>query len=93
MARLARVVVAGYPHPITQRGNRRPAVFFCDEDCQAYVDLLATWYTHYGRYLDLLPDAESWVPDCCAGVRGRADPGDQRSAPALQPPHQLPGGG
>ena len=28
MARIARVVVPGYPHHVTQRGNRRQAVFF-----------------------------------------------------------------
>jgi len=28
MARLVRVVVPGYPHHITQRGNRRQQVFF-----------------------------------------------------------------
>lgn len=43
MARIARVVVPGYPHHITQRGNRRQETFFCDEDCQAYIDLMAEW--------------------------------------------------
>jgi hypothetical protein len=28
MARLARTVVAGFPHHVTQRGNRREAIFF-----------------------------------------------------------------
>jgi len=32
MARLARVVVAGYPHHITQRGNRRQETFFGSDD-------------------------------------------------------------
>ena len=41
MARLARTVVPGYPHHITQRGNRRLPTFFSDEDFQAYVDLVA----------------------------------------------------
>ena len=41
MARLARPVVPGYPHHVTQRGNRRLPTFFCDEDYQAYVDLVA----------------------------------------------------
>lgn len=41
MARLARVVVAGVPHHVTQRGNRRQAVFFSDEDYLAYRALLA----------------------------------------------------
>lgn len=41
MARLARVVVAGAPHHVTQRGNRRQPTFFSDEDYAAYLDLLA----------------------------------------------------
>jgi len=41
MARLARVVVPGYPHHITQRGNRRLPTFFSDADYEAYRDLMA----------------------------------------------------
>ncbi|MFP6748170.1 MAG: transposase [Alphaproteobacteria bacterium] len=41
MARLARIVVPGIPHHVTQRGNRREEVFFGAEDYQAYIDLLA----------------------------------------------------
>ena len=41
MARLARVVVPGLPHHVTQRGNGRARVFFLDEDYALYRDLLA----------------------------------------------------
>ena len=41
MPRMARLVVPGYPHHITQRGNRRQQTFFCDSDYRAYIDLLA----------------------------------------------------
>jgi putative transposase len=41
MARMARLVVAGYPHHITQRGNRRQTTFFCPEDYQHYIGLMA----------------------------------------------------
>jgi putative transposase len=41
MARLARVVAAGVPHHVTQRGNRRQRVFFGDDDYEAYRTLLA----------------------------------------------------
>ncbi len=41
MARLARVVVPGVPHHVTQRGNRRLETFFCDDDYKAYRTLLA----------------------------------------------------
>ena len=41
MARLARVVAAGIPHHVTQRGNRRQQVFFGDDDYATYRGLLA----------------------------------------------------
>jgi len=43
MARIARVVVPGIPHPINQRGNRRMQTFFNDDDYQAYIGLMAVW--------------------------------------------------
>jgi len=47
MARIARIVAPGYPHHITQRGNRRQPTFFCDEDYLVYIDLMAQWCRHY----------------------------------------------
>ena len=41
MARLARVVVPGHPHHVTQRGNGRARTFFSDVDYALYRDLLA----------------------------------------------------
>ena len=41
MARIARVVVPGVPHHITQRGNRKQKVFFSDADYQHYMSLVA----------------------------------------------------
>ncbi|MDP2989095.1 MAG: transposase [Kiritimatiellota bacterium] len=43
MARFARVVVPGYPHHVTQRGNRRQQTFFNEGDYKAYQELLAEW--------------------------------------------------
>jgi putative transposase len=43
MARIARVVAPGYPHHVTQRGNRRQATFFYDNDFAAYRQLMAEW--------------------------------------------------
>jgi putative transposase len=40
MARIARVVLAGHPHHVTQRGNRRQKVFFREADYRTYIDLL-----------------------------------------------------
>jgi putative transposase len=41
MARLARLVVPGLPHHVTQRGNGRAQTFFSDGDYALYRDLLA----------------------------------------------------
>jgi len=41
MARLARVVIPGHPHHVTQRGNGRARTFFGDGDYVLYRDLLA----------------------------------------------------
>lgn len=43
MARLARIVIPGHPHHITQRGNRRQETFFNEGDYRAYMALLAEW--------------------------------------------------
>ena len=40
MSRLARIVVPGAPHHVTQRGNRRQPVFFEDDDYRHYITLL-----------------------------------------------------
>jgi len=48
MARLARLVIPGLPHHVTQRGNRRQQTFFCDEDYAAYLELMAQWCAERG---------------------------------------------
>jgi putative transposase len=40
MPRAARVVLAGVPHHITQRGNQQQAVFLLEADRPAYLALL-----------------------------------------------------
>lgn len=40
MARLARIVVPGLPHHVTQRGNGRTKVFFTHRDYELYTALL-----------------------------------------------------
>jgi len=52
MARMARLVVPGYPHHVTQRGNRRQRTFFSDDDYRHYTDLLATYSRIF--YTDIL---------------------------------------
>lgn len=41
MARMKRIVVPGYPHHVTQRGNRRQQTFFCAADYRYYLELMA----------------------------------------------------
>jgi putative transposase len=48
MARIARIIAPGYPHHITQRGNRRQKTFFCKEDYELYRELMSQWCIHYG---------------------------------------------
>jgi putative transposase len=48
MARLARVVVPGFPHHVTQRGNRREKTFFAEEDYAEYLSLLGEWCRRCG---------------------------------------------
>ena len=43
MSRMARVVAPGYPHHITQRGNRRQKTFFNDGDFKLYLQLMKEW--------------------------------------------------
>ncbi|MEA3029416.1 MAG: REP-associated tyrosine transposase [Sphingomonadales bacterium] len=43
MPRLARLVVPGIPHHVTQRGNRRQPTFFSDADYALYLKLLKYW--------------------------------------------------
>jgi putative transposase len=42
MARIARFVVPGLAHHVTQRGNRRERIFFSADDYALYRDLLAS---------------------------------------------------
>ncbi len=48
MPRFARVVVAGCPHHVTQRGNRREDVFFTDADRERYLALLGEYAGKHG---------------------------------------------
>jgi putative transposase len=43
MSRVARIAIAGYPHHVTQRGNRRQKTFFSEDDYRLYLSLLSEW--------------------------------------------------
>ena len=48
MARMARIAVPGLPYHVTQRGNRRQAVFFGEEDYRAYLQVLQEQSLRWG---------------------------------------------
>lgn len=48
MARLARIILPGYPHHITQRGVRSMDIFFSDEDRLEYLHLLKEQSKRFG---------------------------------------------
>jgi len=48
MSRIARIVVPGLPHHVTQRGNRREPIFFEPGDYSLYRDLLAQSCRRFG---------------------------------------------
>ena len=48
MPRVARIVLAGLPHHVTQRGNNQQDVFFVDDDRRVYLELLAEQAVRFG---------------------------------------------
>lgn len=74
MPRIARVVAAGLPHHVTQRGNRRQQTFFSDEDYEAYLELMVHWCSCCGIEVwgyCLMPNHVHMivVPDSADGLR------------------------
>ena len=64
MTRIARVVVPGLPHHVTQRGNRRERIFFEDGDYVLYRDWLGQSCRRFGvEVRGILPDAQPRSPD------------------------------
>jgi putative transposase len=51
MARMPRIAVPGYPHHLTQRGNRRQQTFFCDDDYRYYIELLSGYARMHNRQI------------------------------------------
>ncbi len=48
MSRIARIVGAGYPHHIIQRGNNKQRLFFDDSDRELYLKLLKKYSSESG---------------------------------------------
>ena len=52
MPRLARIVIPGAPHHITQRGNGHQDVFFVDDDRLVYMELLRAQAGQFGLRIE-----------------------------------------
>jgi len=48
MSRIPRIVLVGYPHHVTRRGNDKCDVFFRDDDRRVYLRLLKKKADQYG---------------------------------------------
>lgn len=47
MPRIARLIAAGYPHHITQRGNYQQKIFFSQKDRILYLNLMREYTKKY----------------------------------------------
>src|ERR1700730_3856095 len=88
MPRLARVVVPGHPHYVTQRGNGRARTFFDDGDYALYRDLLAEHRRAFGVAVwawCLMPNHVHLilVPSDADGLRAALEPLQRRYARGL----------
>jgi putative transposase len=52
MPRVARIVIPGCPHHVTQRGNNRQYVFFAEDDYAAYLQILGEQARRHGVAVD-----------------------------------------
>ncbi|HIJ65912.1 MAG TPA: transposase [Candidatus Hydrogenedentes bacterium] len=52
MPRVARIVVPGVPHHVTQRGNNQQDIFFVDGDRLAYLELLGAQARRFGLWVE-----------------------------------------
>ena len=83
MPQVARLVVPGLPHHITQRGNRRLQTFFRPEDYQTYLMLMAEACARHGveiwsyclmpnhAHLIAVPSAESALAEAMGEAHKR----------------------
>jgi putative transposase len=83
MPRLARLVIPGLPHHVTQRGNQRRQTFFGDSDARLYLELLGRWCERAGTavwawclmpnhvHLILVPSSEDGLAVALRQTHGR----------------------
>lgn len=90
MARLARLVVPGTPHLVTQHGNRGDITFFQPGDYDLYLELLADSARRADDDLGLLPDAQPRPRHPGADRSRRPARNVCRGSPALHQLYQRP---
>jgi len=91
MARIGRIIIPGFPHHVTQRGNRCQQVFFRAFRLRALsrpVDRALP--QGLGRGVGVLPHAQSRPPRADAADAGGAGACDRRDASAVHRLHQRP---
>ena len=64
MARLARVVLPGVPHHVTQRGVRSMEIFSSDEDRGEYLSKIVEWSEEDQCFIGQCPGI---IGPCCHG--------------------------
>ena len=100
MARMPKLVVPGYPHHVTQRGNRRQQTFFCEDDFHPDPRAANRQNPHTKTprpktILNQLGILSLGIPDVCARASCRllfylrSGPGDPGSAEGDQTEHPL----
>ncbi|MFC1588384.1 transposase, partial [Planctomycetota bacterium] len=52
MPRVARIVIPGIPHHVTQRGNNKQDVFLVKADRSVYLQILSEQGEHFGLLID-----------------------------------------
>lgn len=82
MARRARIVVPGFPHHVSQRGNRKANVYLDREDRQFYLSALKEYSSAYGTelysyclmtnhiHLIAVPEAKELLSRCMHDLNG-----------------------
>jgi hypothetical protein len=85
MARMARVVVAGTPHHVTQRGNRRQTTFFAPCDYELYLAIAAETFAAARGFPWSMPRRSRSTPAVPRPRRPRSWPGCAPRSPPPEP--------
>ena len=89
MARQARVVIPGTPHPVTRRGNHRQPTFFDDSDYLACLQRAGEEFraaeVEVRAYVEARPEPVFADGPPCHPRRSEAEIGDGERCPSIPP--------